>query len=368
MPRLHFNINNFILFYFIIFSILILYTNKVYASPTLQIKSLTCNGLDATVNLTWNNTTGGPYYLVYGMGNNFMCNNTQQTCNFSGDELWGTDFSVGYTNKLWLNSQCPYPHTCYGSTGFAKITDDYGNSYSTAIHFTLPNCTPTTPTSKPTNIPTPTNTPGPTPTPTPASAATATVAAYFEGIDQYNNTTPADPTGRKLTLYFYTSNNFSGTATYIATDLLTFQNSPDINGNEYYWSNRAFSLGNIKTGSYYVLAKSPEGSLRELLSPNPISITASTSNNIINPTAQGVTIPVLRMGDINNDNKVDGLDYNLVVECYGYNKSTGYVPPNCPINSISDSIKGLFADINDDGLVDGIDYNMVLINFGSSGY
>jgi hypothetical protein len=63
------------------------------------------------------------------------------------------------------------------------------------------------------------------------------------------------------------------------------------------------------------------------------------------------TLPqvLLVSGDINNDNKLDILDYNILVSCFG-NKST------------TDSCGGkqVDADLNDDGVVDGVDYNLFI--------
>lgn len=59
-----------------------------------------------------------------------------------------------------------------------------------------------------------------------------------------------------------------------------------------------------------------------------------------------ITLP---SGDINNDNKVDILDYNLLVSCYGDKASSSA----CGDNKTR-------ADLNDDGVIDGIDYNLFI--------
>ncbi len=214
-----------------------------------------------------------------------------------------------------------------------------------------------------------------TPTGTPSSGSTtASIAVYLEGIDANNNNNPAHPTGRQLTLYFYKNNNYGSdptgnAANFKSTGILNFQTNADANSNQYYWALSNFPLGNITTGNYYVLAKSPEGSLRTLISSTPITITASKANTIIDPTVQGVVIPVLKMGDINGDNSVNILDYNVIRDCYGLN-STGFIPSTCSTQeqAYKDATKGYFADLNDDGMIDGIDYNMVLRNLGTNGF
>lgn len=71
--------------------------------------------------------------------------------------------------------------------------------------------------------------------------------------------------------------------------------------------------------------------------------------------AQTITVPSLSetTGDINNDNQLDILDYNMIVSCYG-SKSTS---SSCtaPITATSPG-----ADINDDGVISGIDYNFFI--------
>lgn len=55
-------------------------------------------------------------------------------------------------------------------------------------------------------------------------------------------------------------------------------------------------------------------------------------------------------GDVNDDNKLNSDDYNLIIDCY----SDFAVAKNC------DTSKKLSADINDDGSVNHLDYNLYL--------
>lgn len=76
---------------------------------------------------------------------------------------------------------------------------------------------------------------------------------------------------------------------------------------------------------------------------------------ILTVTNGAITLPVVyeTTGDINNDNQLDILDYNMLISCYG-SKMTS---PGCT-SPITASTPG--ADINDDGAVNGADYNLFL--------
>ena len=67
-------------------------------------------------------------------------------------------------------------------------------------------------------------------------------------------------------------------------------------------------------------------------------------NNTISPVA-------LVAGDINNDNRINILDYNLLVDCY----SDLNVAVNCTASTKKD-----FTDLNDDSFVNQLDYNLFL--------
>jgi hypothetical protein len=69
--------------------------------------------------------------------------------------------------------------------------------------------------------------------------------------------------------------------------------------------------------------------------------------------AQGTKInfPVMDFvtGDINNDNKLDTLDYNILLTCYTTSQ-----------NSACTDTQRVMADINDDGKIDTTDYNLFI--------
>lgn len=95
------------------------------------------------------------------------------------------------------------------------------------------------------------------------------------------------------------------------------------------------------TGKYQIKVKA-DTYLRRLV--NGIQpITAGQQNTVTN-------VPLVA-GDANNDNKLNILDYNMVLDCY----SDLSAAANC-----SASDKQIKADLNDDALVNQIDYNLFL--------
>ncbi len=196
--------------------------------------------------------------------------------------------------------------------------------------------------------------------PQPSGSPIGSVSVHFEGIDPQNNPTPDHPQ-RLITLAFYPTQDFTQQPVATISSLVTFSNS-DTNGA---FINTQIDLSSVPLGNYYVLVKSPEGSLQELLNQQPITIANGTTVSLNGASTNASNLPQnLRMGDLNNDNIVDLTDYNILVDCYGKKASS----TNCTNHNIVDQTKGLFADFNDDGIVNGIDYNILLRNFGQNGY
>jgi hypothetical protein len=71
----------------------------------------------------------------------------------------------------------------------------------------------------------------------------------------------------------------------------------------------------------------------------------STGRINVLPQARLVT------GDMNNDNKINALDYNVLIDCYA---------DLTPAANCSDPVKKLMADLTDDGSVNMFDYNLFL--------
>jgi hypothetical protein len=96
----------------------------------------------------------------------------------------------------------------------------------------------------------------------------------------------------------------------------------------------------LLSGVYTVKIKADQ--FLRVLIPGIQTITAGSTAQI--PTT------TLISGDINNDNAVNILDYNILMGCY-----SDFLPAsNC------NSVDAVRADITDDGNVDQFDYNLFL--------
>lgn len=75
-------------------------------------------------------------------------------------------------------------------------------------------------------------------------------------------------------------------------------------------------------------------------------------------TGQKITLPqtVLITGDVNNDNKLNILDYQALMSCFA--NKTQQASCAAPLTNTSTG-----ADLNDDGVVDGVDYNIFIREF-----
>jgi Mg-chelatase subunit ChlD len=72
---------------------------------------------------------------------------------------------------------------------------------------------------------------------------------------------------------------------------------------------------------------------------------------IVSTGTNQLTAVHLVTGDVNEDNKLNILDYNTIMDCY---------TDTLPAPSCTDQSKKKITDINDDGTVNGIDYNLFL--------
>ncbi|MDP3940896.1 MAG: hypothetical protein Q8Q49_01160, partial [bacterium] len=61
----------------------------------------------------------------------------------------------------------------------------------------------------------------------------------------------------------------------------------------------------------------------------------------------------LVVGDSNDDNSLDILDYNMLIDCFSI---------SAPPKFCSDLSKKLATDLNDDGSIDGVDVNLFVRN------
>jgi hypothetical protein len=241
----------------------------------------------------------------------------------------------------------PSSHT---SNQASYLLPNYVANVCTAVAPT-PTATPkpASPTAKPTNTPipnkaptaTPKQQPTSTPKPTPTSPPNATQLGFTllihgigNGGDGANpkgigNMTPLHPQ-KTITIEVFNSNNLN-----VATvqGLVTYDKATG-----YYKGN--ISLGNgISTGYYSVRIK-VTGYLRKII-PGIQNIQAGKINTV-------TPVPLVT-GDIDNDNILSVLDYNLLMNCY-----SDLLPPT----ACADDNAKQAADLNDDGNVNQFDYNL----------
>lgn len=215
----------------------------------------------------------------------------------------------------------------------------------------IPSPTPTrtpTPTVRPSSTPIPTPTPTLRPSPTPTSIPTPTptrapgqsflnLTLSLHGLGRAgDNTSPNTPANldprtknrsAEITLKNVTTNQVSTHQVNLSYQL----SSGMFVG--------TFTVPQSLTGSYQILVKTPQYLSR--MYDNLIAIQAD----------QTLSLPTLALtvGDINGDNQLNILDYDLIIACY--ESST---PMNCSPAEI------YAADINDDGSVNQYDYNLFL--------
>lgn len=118
------------------------------------------------------------------------------------------------------------------------------------------------------------------------------------------------------------------------------------------------NLKNNKSMKIYVYGIGLDGVHNPLLTGSGTAITCAppkpspTIIPSVSPTAKPSVSPspttTQKLGDINRDGKVDIVDYQMLIACYGDKFTTD----SCTA--------GPAADLNQDGAVDGIDYNIFL--------
>ena len=106
-------------------------------------------------------------------------------------------------------------------------------------------------------------------------------------------------------------------------------------------------MGNLQSGTYIIKIKM--NSYLQKRVNGTVRVTKATRT-----TVPSVTLPA---GDINNDNKTDILDYNILRGCY-----SEILPA-----TFCDDTRFLLSDISNDGYVDALDYNLLLREFNLTG-
>lgn len=217
----------------------------------------------------------------------------------------------------------------------------------------------------PTPVPgTPTPTPISTPTPTLTPAGPTTILNFqpFELSEIQPNINHND---LSLTVYLYKSADdpsldLTGKNPFKKVTVDKFLKYDKLE-NKFFGDK--FNLGPIADGTYKTLIKIPKY-LRKSIINITTTLSAGASINIPNVTN-------LIAGDINGDNKLDILDYNILSACI--DSSLPISDPKSKFNSVrckgfgGQNVDLTNADINDDGFTDQIDYNILIrnINFTS---
>jgi hypothetical protein len=233
--------------------------------------------------------------------------------------------------------------TCSG------IESANSNIFTVTFPAAIPTPTPTntlpppSPTPSPTPI-SPTSTPIPTVTPTPmitVTPASTTIALklLLHGLGKGGDT--ANPNGggnpnprrpqRSVTVEILNSQNQL---------VLTKQGTITFNSSAGNFTGQVDLGSTLATGAYTVKVKTPQF-LRTLV-PGIQNLTAGTSNQL--------PVTILVNGDINGDNTLNILDYNILMGCY-----SDFLPPTSCTNE-----NKILTDLDDDGVTNQFDYNLFL--------
>jgi thermitase len=208
---------------------------------------------------------------------------------------------------------------------------------------TLPTPSPTKqPTPTPTKVPTPTVVPPTsTPIPTPTFIPNGTrlnLTLFLHGLGlagdsvrpaSTGNTQPLHPQ-RLVTVTLY---NAANSLVLQKTGLVTYNQAGGFSGTVDLGTGLASGSYIVKVKTDHFLQTAPEG---------VVTVSSGTSNALPSLT--------LVAGDVNGDNKLNILDYNLITTCYqGIATAT-----TCTSTQIQQ------ADLTDDGIVNQYDYNLFL--------
>jgi hypothetical protein len=193
------------------------------------------------------------------------------------------------------------------------------------------------------------------PTPTPIGQVIS-VSFSLPGIGSGGAVTKPLHTSRNLTIYLYSpdANSYDSTV----KPLYTIKTKVIYDANPHsptYTSfvNPYIDLGTIKQGTYQMVLRSDQTTRQLVRSDNPNDVggqlfSFSFLENII-PHQTMLT------GDImpypNGDGVMDIADYNAFVNCFGDKADA----PLCPNRQA--------ADLDDNGKIDGTDYNLMVLNF-----
>ncbi|HSW88288.1 MAG TPA: hypothetical protein VLG12_03945 [Candidatus Saccharimonadales bacterium] len=192
---------------------------------------------------------------------------------------------------------------------------------------------------------------------TPSVAPTGTAATSYASISLVSpaistnggNTQPLHST-RLVNIKLF---NVDNQQTYDAQDTLTFDGVQSFN-------NAHFNLGSIPSGTYQLLIDMP-GNLQKLLTQtnNSNTFPLQAGGTLVVPAARLIPGDIAPIPGTNNqpygDNILDISDYNVLIGCYSDTQTA----------AACSSVGKSAADLNDDGKVDAIDYNILLRSFAT---
>lgn len=208
-----------------------------------------------------------------------------------------------------------------------------------------PSPTPTftpTPTVPPTQTPTPTTIPTPTPTATP-QPTTFTLSVCPHGLGKCgDNKNPQsignlNPLHPQRTIAVSFVNLHTNQIQHEQTTVTYNNQTQQFEGN----------LTAVIAPDRYTVKIKMDQYLQKSL-PDTVSITGG----------QTMVLPQVSLvsGDINNDNKINLVDYNLLISCYSTKADT------------STCFNKQLADLTDDGTIDGVDYNLLIRELSTQQY
>ena len=193
--------------------------------------------------------------------------------------------------------------------------------------------------------PTPTTTPGATPTPTPTIPVGNTVFALSIGLDGLgttgDNSTPGDSSG--------SNRNPNRPSRNVRVEVFDGDDNPAANrsGTIIYNAGSGkfigtIDMGTLASGNYNVKVKS-DGYLRRFIPGIHQNVTSGQTYNL--PAVNLVT------GDINNDNAINILDYNILISCSIFSVDNRALCNGNPQYAV-------LSDLEDNGVINQFDYNL----------
>jgi hypothetical protein len=239
-----------------------------------------------------------------------------------------------------MPTNTPVPPTPTNTPTPALVPTNTPAPTITSIPTSVPTNTPVPPT--PTNTPTstlvPTNTPAPTITPIPG-ATSFNLTLLLHGLG--NGGDSSNPNGQGNMSPIHSQRNVSIEVFNSQNQLvLTQQGSVSFDNASKSFKGTIGMGTTLQSGIYTVKMKVDQ--FLKNLAPGIQTITSGTTNEI--PST------ILVTGDINNDNIINILDYNLLMGCYSD------LLPATDCNATTQ----VSTDLNDDGNVNQYDYNLFL--------